>query len=38
MSGPPRKKIGGYDVVSVLDEGGMGVVYLAEQPELERAS
>lgn len=36
MTSPPRKKIGGYDIVSVLDEGGMGVVYLAEQPELER--
>ena len=36
MSAPQRKKIGGYDVVEPLDQGGMGVVYLAEQPELER--
>ncbi len=36
MSAPPRKRIGSYDVVEPLDEGGMGVVYLAEQPELER--
>ena len=36
MNGPPRKKIGGYDVLEQLDQGGMGVVYLALQPELER--
>ncbi len=36
MSAPTRKKIGGYDLLEPLDQGGMGVVHLAIQPELER--
>ena len=32
----PRKRIGGYDLIEPLDQGGMGVVHLAIQPELER--
>ena len=36
MGAPSRKKIGSYDVIEPLDEGGMGVVYLASQPELDR--
>jgi serine/threonine-protein kinase len=36
MAASQRKRIGSYDVLEVLDEGGMGIVHLAEQPELER--
>ena len=36
MSASTRKKIGGYDLLEPLDQGGMGVVHLALQPELER--
>ena len=36
MGAAPRRKIGSYDVIEPLDEGGMGVVYLASQAELDR--
>jgi serine/threonine protein kinase len=36
MSNPPRKTIGNYEVRRELAQGGMGVVYLATQPALER--
>jgi serine/threonine protein kinase len=36
MAGPTRKMIGSYEVERELGQGGMGVVYLACQPALER--
>jgi len=36
MAGPTRKTIGSYAVERELGQGGMGVVYLARQPALER--
>jgi len=36
MAGPTRKKIGIYEVERELGRGGMGVVFLAHQPALER--
>jgi serine/threonine-protein kinase len=36
MSPTPRKSIGTFEVERELGQGGMGVVYLARQPALER--
>jgi serine/threonine-protein kinase len=36
MSAPPRKSIGGFEIDETLGEGGMGVLYLARQPGLDR--
>ena len=36
MAGPTRKMIGSFEVERELGQGGMGVVYLACQPALER--
>jgi serine/threonine-protein kinase len=36
MSPTPRKSIGTFEIEGELGQGGMGVVYLARQPALER--
>ena len=36
MCPPPRKSIGTFEVECELGQGGMGVVYLAQQPALGR--
>ncbi len=36
MSAPTRKTIGGFEIEATLGEGGMGVVHLASQPDLDR--
>lgn len=36
MSSPPPRKVAGYELEGELAEGGMGVVRLARQPELDR--
>ena len=36
MSTPPSRKVAGYELEGELAEGGMGVVRLARQPELDR--
>ena len=36
MSAPTRKTIGGFEIEKTLGEGGMGVVHLATQQDLDR--
>jgi serine/threonine-protein kinase len=36
VSAPARKSIGGFEIDDTLAEGGMGVLYLARQPGLDR--
>ena len=36
MSAPTRKTIGGFEIEKTLGEGGMGVVHLATQADLDR--
>ena len=36
MAGTTRKRIGSYEVLRELGQGGMGVVHLARQPALDR--
>jgi serine/threonine protein kinase len=36
MTGPTRRKLGSYEVERELGRGGMGIVYLAHQPVLDR--
>jgi serine/threonine-protein kinase len=36
VSAPTRKTIGGFEIEKTLGEGGMGVVHLASQPDLDR--
>jgi len=37
MSQPQPRKLGNFEVVREIAQGGMGVVYLARQPELDRS-
>lgn len=38
MSAAPAKKIGSFEIECELGQGGMGIVYLARQPGLERSA
>jgi serine/threonine protein kinase len=36
VSATTRKSIAGFEIESTVGEGGMGIVYLARQPDLDR--